>query len=124
MLWSIFFQTHIPIQLILFSPFTPLDEDTKLNCQKTLDLEVVHKWLTGKSLPVTKTPIFTASPILLEIYRTFPNLYIVEKPNMLLEKHLKILLEESFFSCFSLENILVMKLVLYYTDSIQNGYNP
>ena len=97
MLWSIFFQTHIPIQLSHFSPFTPLDEDTKLNCQKTLDLEVVDNWLTGKSLPVTKTSIFTASPFLLENYRTFPNLHIDEKTIMLLQKIWKYFSKNLFF---------------------------
>ena len=96
MLWSIFFQTHITIQIIHFSPFAPLEENTKLNCQKTLDLEVVHNWLTGKSLPVTETSIFTASPFLLEIYRTFPNLYIDEQTIMLLQKTWKYFLKIFF----------------------------
>ena len=96
-----------------------MDEDTKLNCQKTLDLEVVHNWLTGKSLPVTKTSFFTASPILLEIYRTFPNLYIDEKTIMLLEKHLKILLEVSFFFV-----LLTIKYFGHEVGFILHRFNP
>ena len=82
----ILFSDTFPIELIHFSPFTPLDGDTKLNCQKNLDLRIVYKWLTGSSLPVTKTSLFTASPFLLDFYRTFPNLYIDEKTIILLQK--------------------------------------
>ena len=53
---------------------------------KNLVLEIVYKGLTGNSLTVTKTSIFTASPFLLELYRTYPNLYIDEKTRMLLQK--------------------------------------
>ena len=40
----------------------------------------------GSSLPVTQISILSASPFLLEIYRMFPNLYIDEKTNILLQK--------------------------------------
>ena len=62
--------------------------------------KIVYKLLSGNSLPVTKTPIFTASPFLLEFYSTFSNLYIDGNTIMLLK--IPKLNPENFFSVFPL----------------------
>ena len=81
----LFFKRKARFNYSFFSSYSiGLRYNTKL--PKNLDLKIVYKGLTGKSLDVTKRSIFTASPFLLEIYRMFPYLYFDEKTITLLQQ--------------------------------------
>ena len=78
------FQTHIQIQRILSISWYSIKKETILKYQKRdRNLKILQNWPTQKSHSVTKTPLTTASPFLLEYYRFFPKHYSDEHAGLI-----------------------------------------
>ena len=70
-----FFKHLSKLNDVFLPPDIPLNKNTVPNYpERDSVLKNVCKWITKKSRPLTKTPFFTASPILLEPCKSIHNL--------------------------------------------------
>ena len=69
--------------MIILPPDTPLNIEKILEFRKRNSVpKIVYKWITGVHVFLSKTPVITASPCLLEHYRIFPKLYFDENTEL------------------------------------------
>ena len=81
---SSFFKHTSKFNELFLPPDTALINEIKLKYQKRdPGLKFIGKWITENSHPMTKTPIITASPFLLEYYKIYPILYSDEHTGLI-----------------------------------------